>query len=59
LHSCGKYSLNHDGLAQGQTEWTGAIIGSDQINIGYVKSNGFHFDGEIAEIEILGQSIPN
>lgn len=48
-----------DGLAQGQTEWTGAIISGDQINIGYVKSNGFHFDGEIAEIEILGQSIPN
>ena len=46
-----------DGLPQGQTEWTGAIIGGDQINIGYVKSNGFHFDGEIDEIEILGYAI--
>ena len=46
-----------DGLLQRKTEWTGAIIGGDQINIGYVKSNGFHFDGEIAEIEILGHSI--
>jgi len=46
-----------DGLAQGQTEWTGAIIGGDQINIGYVKSNGFHFDGEIAKIEVYGHAI--
>ena len=45
-----------DGRLQGQTEWTGAIIGGDEINIGYVKSNGFHFDGEIAEVEILGRS---
>lgn len=46
-----------DGLPEGETEWMGAIIGCDQINIGYVKSNGFHFDGEIAEIEILGHSV--
>jgi hypothetical protein len=46
-----------DGLPEGETEWTGAIIGGDQINIGYVKSNGFHFDGEIAKIEILGHSM--
>jgi hypothetical protein len=46
-----------DGLPQGQTDWTGAIIGGDQINIGYVKSNGFHFDGEKAKIEVYGRSI--
>ena len=46
-----------DGLQQQKTEWTGAIIGGDQINIGYVKSNGFHLDGEIAELEILGHSV--
>ena len=45
-----------DGRLQGKIPWTGAIIGGDEINIGYVKSNGFHFDGEIAEVEILGQS---
>jgi len=46
-----------DGLLQAETEWIGAIIGGDQINIGYVKSNGFHFDGEIDEIEILGHKL--
>ncbi len=46
-----------DGLLQAETEWTGAIIGGDQINIGYVKSNGFHFDGEIAKIEVYGNAI--
>jgi len=46
-----------DGQLQVKTEWSGAIIGGDEINIGYVKSNGFHFDGEIAEIEIYGRSI--
>lgn len=46
-----------DGLLQAETEWTGAIVGGDQINIGYVKSNGFHFDGEIAIIEVYGRSI--
>lgn len=45
-----------DGRLQGKIQWTGAIIGGDEINIGYVKSNGFHFDGEIAEVEILGRS---
>ncbi len=45
-----------DGRMQGQTEWTGAIVAGEQANIGYVKSNGFHFDGEIAEVEILGHS---
>jgi len=46
-----------DGLLQGETEWSGAIIWGDEFNIGYVKSNGFHFDGEISEIEILGSSM--
>jgi len=46
-----------DGQLQLEIEWSGAIIGGDEINIGYVKSNGFHFDGEIDEIEILGHSI--
>ena len=46
-----------DGVLQDETEWTGAIVSGNQINIGYVKSNGFHFDGEIAEIEVYGRSI--
>ena len=46
-----------DSRLQVKTQWSGAIIGGDEINIGYVNSNGFHFDGEIAEIEILGHSI--
>jgi hypothetical protein len=46
-----------DGVLEAETEWTGAIVGGDQINIGYVKSNGFHFDGEIAKIEILGHKL--
>ncbi len=46
-----------DGRLQGKTQWTGAIIGGDQINIGYVKSNGFHFDGEIDEIQMYGHTI--
>ncbi len=52
-----RVKLSIDGLLQAETEWTGAIIGGDQINIGYVKSNGFHFDGEIAKIEIYGHNI--
>lgn len=46
-----------DGTLQDSTPWDGALYYSDNINIGYVASNGFYFDGEIDEIEILGQSM--
>lgn len=46
-----------DGVLQDSVQWDGALFYSDSINIGYVKSNGFHFDGEIDEIEIYGRSI--
>jgi hypothetical protein len=46
-----------DGVLQDSVQWDGALFYSDSINIGYVESNGFHFDGEIAKIEIYGRSI--
>ena len=57
LPSTYQVKLLIDGLLQGQADWSGAIIGGDRVDIGYVKSNGFYFDGEISEIEILGYSI--
>lgn len=45
-----------DGVLQDSVQWDGALFYSDSVNIGYVASNGFHFDGEIADIEILGHS---
>lgn len=46
-----------DGFLQDSVQWDGALFYSDSINIGYVESNGFHFDGEIDEIEILGHKL--
>jgi len=38
-------------------QWDRSLFYSDSINIGYVKSNGFHFDGEIDEVEMYGYTI--
>ncbi|MBC8393327.1 MAG: hypothetical protein H8E17_12275 [Deltaproteobacteria bacterium] len=57
IYTGSQVKLLIDGLLQGQADWSGAIIGGDRVDIGYVKSNGFYFDGEISEIEILGYSI--
>ena len=57
IYTGSQVKLLIDGLSQGQADWSGAIIGGDEIDIGYVESNGFYFDGEISEIEILGHSI--
>jgi hypothetical protein len=46
-----------DGILQESTAWDGALVHCDNINIGYVASNGFYFDGEIDDIEILGSSM--
>jgi len=52
-----KVMLVIDGILQDETKWDGVIVNSDRINIGYVASNGFHFDGEIDEIEMYGYAI--
>ncbi len=47
-----------DGRLHGQADWTGRLINFDRINIGYVKSNGFHYDGGMDEIQIYGRYLP-
>ena len=47
-----------DGTLHDHTDWTGRLINFDRINIGYVKSNGFHFDGDMDEIQIYGRYLP-
>ena len=52
-----KVELYIDGRLQDQTHWTGRLINFDRVNIGYVKSNGFHYDGDMDEIQIHGRSL--
>ena len=46
-----------DDQLQSQTPWEGGIIHFHQLNIGYVESNGFHFDGDMDDLEIHGSCI--
>jgi hypothetical protein len=46
-----------DDQLQSQTRWEGGIIHFHQLNIGYVESNGFHFDGDMDDLEIHGSCI--
>ena len=46
-----------DDQLQSQTRWEGGIIHFHQLNIGYVESNGFHFDGDMDDLEIHGRCI--
>ncbi|MHC4090733.1 MAG: LamG-like jellyroll fold domain-containing protein [Planctomycetota bacterium] len=46
-----------DGRLHDQTDWTGRLINFDRINIGYVRSNGFHYDGDMDEILVHGRSL--
>ncbi|MEE8374230.1 MAG: LamG-like jellyroll fold domain-containing protein [Dehalococcoidia bacterium] len=47
-----------DGRLHDQVAWTGRLINFDRIDIGYVKSNGFHYDGDMDEIQIDGRCLP-
>lgn len=49
--------LHVDGRLQGQTNWSGGLINFDRINIGYVRSNGFHYGGDMDDIRVHGQSL--
>ena len=44
-----------DGRLQDQKNWTGRLINFDLVNIGYVSSNGFHYDGDMDEIQVHGR----
>ncbi len=46
-----------DDQLQAQTRWEGGIIHFHQLNIGYVESNGFHFSGDMDDLEIHGRCI--
>lgn len=48
-----------DGRLHSQADWTGRLINFDRIDIGYVKSNGFHYDGGMDEIQIYGRYVPS
>ncbi len=50
-----RVKLYIDGKLHDQTDWTGQLINFDHLNIGYVKSNGFHYDGALDEIQIFGR----
>ena len=50
-----RVELYIDGKLHDQTDWTGQLINFDLLNIGYVKSNGFHYDGDLDEIQIFGR----
>ncbi len=49
--------LHVDGRLQGRTNWSGGLINFDRVNIGYVKSNGFHYDGDMDDIRVHGRSL--
>ena len=51
-------ALYIDGRVRDQADWTGRLINFDRINIGYVQSNGFHYDGDMDEIQIYGRCLP-
>lgn len=46
-----------DGQLQGRTRWAGGMVHFHQLNIGYVRSNGFHFDGDMDDLEIHGRAL--
>ncbi len=50
-----RVKLYIDGKLHDQTDWKGQLINFDHLNIGYVKSNGFHYDGDLDEIQIFGR----
>ena len=52
-----RVELRIDGDLQDRTEWNGYLVNFDNINIGYVKSNGFHFDGDLDDIRIRGTDV--
>ena len=52
-----RVELRIDGDLQDRTEWNGYLVNFDDINIGYVKSNGFHFDGDLDDIRIHGTDV--
>ncbi len=47
-------ALYIDGDLQEKVDWHGRLLNMGSINIGYVKSNGFYYDGCIGELEITG-----
>ena len=51
-----KVELYIDGMLNAQTGWAGRLINCDRLNIGYVKSDGFHYDGDLDEIQIIGRA---
>jgi hypothetical protein len=53
-----RVELHIDGKLHDQTDWTGRLINFDRLNVGYVKSNGFHYDGDLDEIQIFGRVGP-
>ena len=54
-----RVELYIDGILDSQTNWAGRLINCDRLNIGYVKSNGFHYDGDLGEIQISRQAWPS
>ena len=46
-----------DGQPQSRTRWAGGVVHFHQLNIGYVRSNGFHFDGDLDDLEIRGRAL--
>jgi len=54
-----RVELYIDGTLNSRTNWAGRLINCDRLNIGYVKSNGFHYDGDLGDIQISGQAWPS